>query len=150
MSRVEIWIPLIVGIGVTAVTIVIHGTALFAIVHWVRHERAVEHLGAGFWPDLGIVAIAVLIALIAHLTEIGTWALLFLLFGEFQAFGMAFYHSAVNYTTLGYGDIVMSPAWRSLGPIEAADGLLMFGFSTAMIYAVIQRMFRVRFPDLPD
>jgi len=58
---------------------------------------------------------------------------LFVLIGEFEAFGTAFYHSAVNYPTLGYGDIVMSPTWKVLGPIEATAGLLMFGVSTATI-----------------
>jgi hypothetical protein len=54
----------------------------------------------------------------------------------------------MNYTSLGYGDIVMSPAWKVLGPIEATNGLLMFGVSTAMIVAVIQRVIERRFPDL--
>ena len=75
------------------------------------------------------------------------WAVLFLLFGEFEAFGTAVYHSAMNYTTLGYGDLVMSPAWRMLGPIEATDGLLMFGITTAMIFAVIRWIVRTRYPD---
>jgi Ion channel len=62
-------------------------------------------------------------------------------------FGAAFYHSAENYTTLGYGDVVMSASWRLLGPFEAADGMLMFGVSTAMIFAVIQRLVEIRLPD---
>ena len=75
-------------------------------------------------------------------------SVLFVGFGEFRALGLAFYHSATNYTTLGYGDIVMSPAWKMLGPIEAADGMLMFGVSTAMIFAVIHRLAQTRYPDL--
>jgi hypothetical protein len=95
-----------------------------------------------------IVAVAMMFALVAHLIEIGLWAVLLVLFGEFQTLQVAFYHSAMNYTTLGYGDIVMSPAWKLLGPIEATDGLLMFGVSTAMIFTVIQRLVQTRFPDL--
>ena len=53
-------------------------------------------------------------------------------------------HSAENYTTLGYGDVVMSPSWRLLGPLEAADGMLMFGISTALIFAVISRLVETR------
>jgi hypothetical protein len=56
----------------------------------------------------------------------------------------------MNYTTLGYGDIVMSPAWRMLGPMEATDGMLLFGVSTAMIFTVIHRMAWLRYPDLRD
>jgi hypothetical protein len=44
----------------------------------------------------------------------------------------------------------MSPAWRLLGPLEAANGMLMFGVSTAMIFAVIQRLIEARFADLKD
>ena len=64
--------------------------------------------------------------------------------------GIAFYHSAVNYTTLGYGDIIMTPSWRLLGPLEAADGALMFGVSTAMVFAVIARLMQAHYEDLRD
>jgi hypothetical protein len=65
--------------------------------------------------------------------------------GEFTRLAAAFYHSAMNYTSLGYGDVVMSNSWKLLGPLEAANGLLMFGVSTAIIFAVVQRLFRTRF-----
>ena len=85
----------------------------------------------------------------AHLFEIAIWALVFVFCGEFAQFAGAFYHSATNYTTLGYGDVVMTAPWKLLGPLEAADGLLMFGVSTAIIVSVIQLMLRTRFRDLP-
>ncbi|HKE12023.1 MAG TPA: ion channel [Myxococcota bacterium] len=148
MDRVAVLIPLLVGSGAVACTVVVHGAALVTNLSFVRHERTHGHMGAGFWTDLRIVATSVMIALIAHLIEIGGWALLLVRIGEFQEFGIAFYHSAMNYTSLGYGDIIMSPAWKMLGPFEATNGLLMFGVSTGMIFAVIQRMAETRFPDL--
>ena len=87
---------------------------------------------------------------VAHLIEISVWAALFILCGEFREFGIAYYHSAVNYTTLGYGDLIMSPSWRLLGPLEAADGALMFGVSTAMVFTVILRLIRTLHVDLKD
>ncbi len=86
-----------------------------------------------------------LVALAAHLIQIPAWALVFELCGEFSSFAAAFYHSGVNCTTLGYGDFVMSPPWRLLGPIEAADGMLMFAFSTAIVISVMQRIVRPSF-----
>src|SRR5258708_497460 len=86
----------------------------------------------------------------AHLIEIALWAALFISCGEFQEFGIAYYHSAVNYTTLGYGDLILTPSWRLLGPLEAADGALLFGVSTAMVFAVIQLLVQARFKDLRD
>lgn len=98
--------------------------------------------------DLAIVALAISLAFVAHLIEIALWAVLLIICGEFQEFGSAFYHSAVNYTTLGYGDLLLTPSWRLLGPLEAANGALMFGVSTAMVFAVIQRLLLARFEDL--
>ena len=62
------------------------------------------------------------------------------------AFDAAFDHSAVNYT--GYGDVVISAPWQLMGPLAAADGVLMFGVTTAMIFPVIQRLIRLRVPEL--
>jgi hypothetical protein len=148
MNRVAILVPLIVGCSATICTIMIHAAALVANVRFVRREQTHGRAGSRFRIDLMIVAVAVTLALVAHLVEIGGWAVLLVLFGELSTFGPAFYHSAMNYTTLGYGDIVMSPEWKVLGPIEATDGLLMFGVSTAMIFAVIQQLVRTRYPDL--
>ena len=120
------------------------------VVKLVRHERRLGRVGASFWIDVGIVVGAVSCALIAHLVEIALWALLFMICGEFSAFGDAFNHSAVNYTTLGYGDVIMSPSWRLLGSLEAANGVLMFGVSTAMIFTVIQRLVQTRYVDLKE
>jgi voltage-gated potassium channel Kch len=148
MHRIAVLSPLIVGTGAIACTIVVHALALVAIVHFVRRERRLGRAGAGFWTDVSIVVVAILLAFAAHLIEMALWALLFALCGEFPDFGAALYHSSVNYTTLGYGDVVMSQRWRLLGPLEAADGMLMFGVSTALIFTVIQRLVQTRFQDL--
>jgi hypothetical protein len=94
--------------------------------------------------DVTIVTGAALLAFAAHLAEIAVWALVFIGCGEFPDLAAALYHSAENYTTLGYGDVVMSASWRMLGPLEAADGMLMFGISTALIFTVISRLVETR------
>jgi len=146
--RITILIPLIVGACVVACTIFIHALAVGATVSFVRYEKKLGRVGVGFWIDVAIVASAMSVALLAHLIEIGLWAVLFVICGEFPELGTAYYHSAVNYTTLGYGDLIMTPSWRLLGPLEAANGMLMFGVSTAIIFAVIQRLIQARFADL--
>jgi Ion channel len=140
--------PLVVGVGPVACTIFVHGLAVAATVNFLRHERKLGRAGAGALIDLAIVALVISFAFIAHLIEIALWAVLLVLCGEFQEFGTAYYHSAVNYTTLGYGDVLLSPLWRLLGPLEATNGALMFGVSTAMVFAVIQRLVLARFADL--
>ena len=149
-DRVAILIPLAVGASAVLCTIFIHALALGATVNFVRHERRLGRVGVGFWIDLAIVMLAMSFAFAAHLIEIAVWAVLFVICGEFREFGFAYYHSAVNYTTLGYGDVIMTPSWKLLGPLEAADGALMFGVSTAMIFAVIVRLLQAKYEDLRD
>ena len=147
-QRVAILIPLAVGAIAVLCTIFIHALAVAATVNFVRREKRLGREGAGLWTNLGIVSLAMSFILVAHLIEIALWAGLFVVCGEFHEFGTAYYHSAVNYTTLGYGDLIMSPSWKLLGPLEAADGTFMFGVSPAIIFAVIVRMVQAQFEDL--
>ena len=95
-----------------------------------------------------IIAETVLLALAAHFIEIASWAVVFTLCGEFpHHFATAFYHSAVNYISLGYGDVVMTASWKLLGPMETADGMLLFGVSTAMIFTISLRLIHARLGD---
>jgi Ion channel len=50
------------------------------------------------------------------------------------------YFAFVNYTTLGYGDVLPLQRWRLLGPITAMNGVLLFGWSTAVIFEVLQKV----------
>jgi len=146
--QVAMLVPLAVGACAVLCTILIHALAVGATVNFIRHEKRLGREGASFWIDLTIVVLTVSFAFVAHLLEIALWAVLFIMCGEFHDFGLAFYHSAVNYTTLGYGDVIMTPAWKLLGPLEAANGALMFGLSTAIIFAVIVRLVQAKFEDL--
>jgi hypothetical protein len=140
--------PLAVGAIVFACTILIHAMAVIATVDFLRREKRRGREGVGFRIDVAITAATISFAFVAHLIEIALWAVVFVMCGEFPQFGTAYYHSAVNYTSLGYGDVVMSPAWRLLGPLEAANGALMFGVTTAMLFALIERLIYARYTDL--
>ena len=150
MHPIPIALPLAVGAIPVVCTIAIHTVTVIGTVNFFRLEKRRGHTGSSLWIDVAIVAPVILFAFMAHMVEIAIWAALFMICGEFRDFGTAYYHSAVNYTTLGYGDIIMSPAWRLLGPMEGADGALMFGVSTAMIFAVISRLIVTRYRDLGD
>src|ERR1039458_8472429 len=149
-NRISLSIPLLVGVGTTFGTIVVHALVVGMIIRIVRRDLQRGRVGVGFWADSAFVANATLLALGGHLVEMALWALVFELCGEFSDFAAAFYHSAVNYTTLGYGDVVMSARWKLLGPLEASDGMLMFGVSTALIFAVVQRLTQMRFGQSDD
>jgi hypothetical protein len=141
--------PLLVGVGITFCTIMVHALILATIITAVRHDLRQGRAGVRFCTDLMLVTGATMLALAGHLIEIALWALGFVFCGEFSDFAAAFYHSAGNYTTLGDSAVVISARWRLLGPIEASDGMLMFGISTAMIFAVVQRLIQTRF-GTPD
>jgi hypothetical protein len=147
-QEVVVLLPLAVSLATILSTIAVHAVALAAIAYFVRREVRLGRAGAQFGRDLAIVAGATLLALSAHLVEITIWAVVIYLCGESTLFGGAFYHSAENYTTLGYGDVVMSNFWKLLGPLEAANGMLMFGVSTATIFAIINIQVQIHFRRL--
>ena len=88
------------------------------------------------------LAAVMLIMTVGSLFQVAIWAALFILLGEFDRAEASLYYSAVNFSTLGYGDIVMSDRWRLLGPLEAFNGILMFGVSTALMSATVNRVLR--------
>jgi Ion channel len=147
-DQVAVLLPMVAGSIAALFTISIHAVALGVSVSLFRRERTLGLVGSRVWINLGIFVLTMSIAFTAHLIEIALWAALFVICGEFKSIELAFYHSAVNYTTLGYGDLIMTPSWKLLGPMEALDGALMFGVSTAMIFAIAQRLMRAKFADL--
>ena len=89
-----------------------------------------------------LIAQVMLILVLGNLLQGAIWAALFMVLGEFQDFNTAYYHSLVNFATLGYGDIVMTDRWRILGPMQAINGVLMIGVSTASITSVVNDAFK--------
>lgn len=98
-----------------------------------RHAQPAESQ----WLNILLLSMVMLLMLLSNFVQMAIWATLFMLLDEFDEFAIALYHSAVNFATLGYGDIVMSSRWRLLGPLEAANGILMFGVSTSVMTAAV-------------
>jgi Ion channel len=138
---------LLVGFGATLGTMVVHGLVVHTIVMQMRRDLQRGRLGARLWVNLTFITSTTLLTLAGHVLEVVLWAFVFDLCGGVAGFSAAFYCSAGSYTTLGSAGVVLSPHWKLLGPLEAAVGLLMFGVSTALIFAVIQRLIQVRLAD---
>ena len=137
---------LLVGLAATLGTIVIHGFVVHTIVMTLRRNLRRGVLGMRIWLNMTFVMSATLLALAGHLAEIALWAFALDLCGAVDNISAAIYSSAGSYTTSG-SDIILPPHWKLLGPLEAVCGMLMFGVSTAFIFAVIQRLIHARFED---
>jgi hypothetical protein len=111
-----------------------------AITYYKGHDYLVN--SPSLLSSLIVVNGVMLLLVVGNLVQIAIWAMLFSWVGEFQQFSEAFYHSAVNFATLGYGDIVMSEQYRLLGPLESVNGVLMIGVSTAALMAAFQDAIR--------
>lgn len=128
---------LVFGITVMAVGLFLQAMLLLLALRYYRRRRGMIR-NSSFAASLWVLGGVMLILVVGNLGQVALWALLFRALGEFPDFATAFYHSAVNLGTLGYGDIVMSPRYRLLGPLEAINGVLMIGISTAVLFATFQ------------
>ena len=109
---------------------------VFVIRYYLKHQHR-GHL-ASLWSSVLVIIGVMILLVIGNLGQIALWAVLFRMLGEFQQYDPAFYHSAVNFASLGYGDIVMSDKHKLLGALEAINGVLMIGVSTATLMTVFQ------------
>jgi hypothetical protein len=145
-GHIPILSSLLVGLAATFGTIVIHGFVVHTIIMGLRRNLQRGLLGARIWINMTFIMAAILLALGGHLAEIALWAFVLDMSGAVADVGAAIYSSAGSYTTSG-SDIPLPPQWKLLGPFEAVDGMLMFGISTAFIFAVVNRLIHARFDD---
>lgn len=135
------FVPLLLG---SIIIIVNMGIQCFAIVAVIRYFLKKQKANAGkisFLADANMICNLLVVLFAGHMLQFMIWAGLFILLGEFSDFNTAFYHSMVNFSSLGYGDIVMSESWRLLGALEACNGVLMFGLSAGVMLAAMIQIF---------
>ena len=136
-------IQIALGAGMIVVTTLIQG-----VFTMLGIERLRAHLERRTTTSLVRstlkLAVFVLWLFLATIVEVWTWALLYLALGALGSLEQAVYFSTVTFTTLGFGDITLHETWRLLSSFEAANGLLMFGWSTALIFAAVQWVYAGR------
>jgi voltage-gated potassium channel Kch len=87
------------------------------------------------------VAGVVLLMFLVSIIEVLVWSTTYLWLGALEGLEEATYFSMVTFTTLGYGEIVLDEQWRLLASFEAANGIIMFGWTTAIVLATVQRVY---------
>jgi len=136
----------LIGCVVSTCNITIHALVMTTVVRAAHAMRTRQVLHPALrLTSVMIVTVWVLMA--AHAAEVAVWALGYYLVGAAPEEADLMYFAFVNYTTLGYGDIVPVAAWRLLGPMTAMNGVLLFGWSTAVIFAVLQRTMQIEAGD---
>ena len=93
-------------------------------------------------PSLRLIAVmiaTVSVLMAAHVLEVFVWSLAYAIVGAVPADGSLVYFAFVSYATLGYGDVLPVERWQLLGPMAAMNGALLFGWSTAVIFEVLQK-----------
>ncbi|MCB8820588.1 potassium channel family protein [Microvirga rosea] len=134
---------LLLGGAISLGNIAIHAVVMAGVVDIAR--RSLKWRRGGSQPWLAVVMVAtVAILMMAHAAEVTTWALAYAILDVAPARADAMYFAFVNYTTLGYGDVVPVERWRLLGPAAAMNGVLLFGWSTAVIFEVLRQAMRNR------
>ncbi len=129
---------LLVGGAVSLGNIAIHAAVMAAVVGIARRAVKWERRRLQAWLAAAMVAtVGVLMA--AHVAEVMMWALAYALLDVAPPGTGVLYFAFVNYTTLGYGDITPTQQWLLLGPITAMNGVLMFGWSTAVIFEILRK-----------
>jgi len=125
------------AVGLVVVTVVIHAVGISALLRAVMRSHALEKSGVRRIYPLMIALTCWLILI--HLVAICVWGLFYFWHGCLPDAESSFYFSGVTYTTVGYGELVLSRPWRMFAPLEALTGTLMFGLSTGLIFAVVLR-----------
>jgi hypothetical protein len=122
------------------VTVTIHFCGLLGLL-WFLRRRGHRFRAHESWAGQGAAILFVVLGLVGVTTmEIWLYAVVFLVLGALPDFEAALYFSTTSFTTIGYGDVVLDHKWRLLGAIEGANGLLLFGWSTAFLISVTGRM----------
>lgn len=134
---------ILLGGAVSLGNIAIHAVVMTVVV--TAAHRASKWDYGGHRIRLAAVMVATVgVLMLAHLAEVMTWAFAYEILNVAPPETDLLYFALVNYTTLGYGDVVPVERWRLLGPMTAMNGVLLFGWSTAVIFEVLRSAMRVR------
>jgi len=88
---------------------------------------------------IAVMIATVSVLMVAHLAEVLVWSFAYMIVRVAPPGTDLIYFAFVNYTTLGYGDVTPLEHWQLLGPMTAMNGVLLFGWSTAVIFQVLRK-----------
>ena len=137
-------VEIAVGVGMVVLTTIIHALFMVSGEHFVLWCKAQYGRFKGTLSKAGLVSGLAAWQLVAVITEVLIWALLYMFNPSITVLpdlDTAFYFSMATFTTVGYGDVVLEGSWRILASLQAANGMIIFGWTTALIFHYIQRIY---------
>jgi len=137
---------LLVSTAMVILTVLVHGSGLVVLARLLGLEKrreSAEHLHPASLRGLGIVLFTVLAIVGLHGLEIWLYGLLYLAVGAIGSLREAIYFSTITYGAIGYSDSVMAERWRLVSAIEGINGIVMIGWSTALLIRVVGLLRRV-------
>lgn len=129
---------LLFGGGVSLVNIALHALVMTMVIT-VAQSASRRRTSKSPVFLIGVMIPTVAVLMLAHALEVIVWSLAYSVVDAAPQSANLVYFAFVNYTTLGYGDIVPVERWRLLGPMTAMNGVLLFGWSTAVIFEVLRK-----------
>ncbi len=130
---------LLIGSGVIALIVGIHAEMLNFLSANLSRIIEVARRRLHRFANTGVIIVAMLFILLTHTIEVWVWAIVLLATGAVDSLEPALYFALVSFTTVGFGDITLTPEWRLLSALIAANGFLLFGWSTAYMVELIRR-----------
>lgn len=139
----KVFASIVVGSLLTVITVGIHavGTAWWITI--LKNTKPARSRIARRLLPLRLLCSTALLLLLLHMLEVGPWAITYLLLPDESSLTNleeSSYFATVTFSSLGYGDIVIKGSWRLLSAIQSINGLLLFGWSTALIFAVVEKI----------
>ena len=130
----------LLALALLATCVVVQSAGILLLIHWLaRAHHIIESPSAR--RCVGLLVRRFMWIVLLHLIQVALWAVVFWRARELPNLETAVYFSLVTYTTIGFGDVVLSPGWRVLAGLEGLAGIILIGWSTAFVFAVVNRMY---------
>src|SRR5215470_6963187 len=130
----------LLGLALLVTCVIVQSVGMLALIHWLARVRLI--LESPSTPRRVALLLRLFLAIVLlHLIQVGLWAVVFLAARVLPNLETALYLSLVSYTTIGFGDVVLGPGWRVLAGIEGLTGIVLIGWSTAFMFAIVNRMY---------
>ncbi len=135
-------IQMIIGAVLIALTVIIHAVVLDKLIKFLGHSHHAMFKQFKLNWRMVTLMVTVLGVFSAHILQIWLWALFYLGVGASLNLEEALYYSTSTFTTVGFGDVLLSDEWRLLGAFQSANGFILFGWSTAFIFEVMSKLYQ--------